>query len=290
MEGLRVAVVGVGRAGGALGRALFAAGLPIAAVWSRTTARAQELADETGAQVCSSPAEAAASATLVLLAVTDALIAPFAAALAAEAHPLPDAVIVHLSGASGADVLAPLAASGWRTAAFHPLQTFADSRSPLLPGSLCAIEGDPSTFQLLAGVAERLGATVLALAAADRPLYHAAATITANYTVTLVSQAAALLARCGLDQQQSLAALLPLLRGAVENLQRVGLPDALTGPIVRGDVLTIQRHLTALAERAPELLPSYRALGAATLPLARVRGTDQHELAQIAEVIVQYTQ
>ena len=281
MECVRVAVIGVGRAGGAMGRALFAAGYPIAAVWSRTRARANALAAQTGARVASSPVDAACDAELVLLAVTDAQIVPLATALAAESRRCADAVVAHLSGASGAGLLAPLAQAGWRTAAFHPLQTFADEHSRLLPNTLFAIEADDCDAAMLTQVAQRLGGQPLRLAAVDRPLYHAAAAITANYTVTLISQAVGLLAQCGLSNTQALAALLPLLRGAVDNLDRVGLPDALTGPIVRGDSATVAGHLAALAARAPDVLPTYRALGTATALLAQARGTDASDLEAI---------
>lgn len=287
MEGIRIAVIGVGRAGGAMGRALHAAGYPLAAVWSRTHARASALAVETGARVASSPADAACDAELVLLAVTDAQIAPLATALAAESHPCVEAVVAHLSGASGAALLDPLAQAGWRTAAFHPLQTFADEHSPLLANTLFAIEADDHDAAMLAQVAQRLGGQPLRLATVDRPLYHAAATITANYTVTLISQAVGLLAQCGLSSTQSLAALLPLLRGAVDNLSRVGLPDALTGPIVRGDSETVARHLAALIQRAPELLPTYRALGEATVDLAAACGAEPAQLALIERMLTE---
>lgn len=282
----QIGIVGVGRAGGALGRALHAAGYPITSVWSRSTERAGTLAEATGAAIASTPAAVAGASKLVLVAVPDALIGPIGVQLADDVTGV-EHMAVHLSGANDASALASLAKAGWLTGAFHPLQTFADDCSPVLPGTAFAIEAPEPLRDTLTMMTLALGGAPLQLAAGDRAIYHAAATMTANYTVTLIHVAANLLTQCGLAPEQALAALLPLLRGTVENLGRVGLPDALTGPIVRGDEATIRRHVAALSQRAPEALPIYRALGAATVALAEQRGEHIPQLDTIERIIAE---
>lgn len=285
-ERRRIGIIGVGRAGGALGRALHAAGYPIASVWSRSAARAGALADTTHALVAATPIAVARDAELLIIAVPDGLITPLSLQIAlGPAHTAQMAV--HLSGANDAHLLAPLADVGWLTGAFHPLQTFADDCSPVLPGTAFAIDAPEPLAGDLSSMAQALGGNPLHLAANDRAIYHAAATITANYTVTLMHAAVMLLAQCGLPPEQALAALLPLLRGTVDNLDRVGLPEALTGPIVRGDAATVQRHLAALDQRAPDLVPIYRALGVATVALAEQRQEHGPELDRIERLLTE---
>lgn len=270
--GPRMGIIGAGRAGGSLAHALCAAGYSVAAVWSRSRARAEQLAHDCGAQAFATPVAAAQAADLVLLTITDGQIAPFSEQIATT--PGNGRMIVHLSGAQGRAVLAPLHQAGWLTGAFHPLQTFADSHSPVLAGTAFAIEAEEPLATILQTLATALGGVPVRLAAQDRALYHAAATIASNYTVTLAAQAAELLAQVGLTDAQALAALLPLLRGTIDNLARLGLPDALTGPIARGDSATITRHIIALDTYDPALAELYRTLGAATLPLAVARGLE----------------
>lgn len=279
---MRIAVIGAGRVGGALGRALHAAGYPVTAVWSRSPEHAAELASALGAAVAAAPHEAAVAADLTIIAVTDTQIAAAAGALGEAPE---GAAAVHLSGANSAALLAPLAGRGWQVGAFHPLQTFADAHSPVLPGTVFAIDAAGSLAEQLASVARALGGTPLPIPPETRAIYHAAAAMMANYTVVLAAQASALLAECGLPQAQALAALLPLLRGAVESLDRLGVPAALTGPIARGDAATVARHLDALAKAAPEALPIYRTLGAAAVPLARAIGGDAQGLDTITELL-----
>lgn len=285
----RIGIVGVGRAGGALCRALDAAGYRIGAVWSRTHARAAALAQEVGALATETPCDVALEADLIILAVSDDQITPVAARIArvCAAHDPGSRSVVHLSGTYGAAALQSLAEVGVTIGALHPLQTFADERSPVLPGTTFAIEAPEPLHTTLHELVVALGGHPLDLAASDRALYHAAAAITANYAVTLLAQAVALLEQCGVPPERGLQALVPLLRGAVDNLDRLGLPDALTGPIARGDAGTVRRHLEALAARAPEALALYQALGLATLPLAVQRGADPLALDQIETLLEQ---
>ena len=110
------------------------------------------------------------------------------------------------------------------------------------------------------------------LEADDKALYHAAAVIASNYSVTLAATAARLLRRIGASEDDSLRVLLPLMRSTLDNLERQGLPEALTGPIVRGDTGTVRRHLLELDAADGEAGMLYRCLALGTLPLAALRG------------------
>jgi predicted short-subunit dehydrogenase-like oxidoreductase (DUF2520 family) len=269
----RIAIIGAGMVGRSLALALTARGANVVAIASRHHASAQHAAREAGIpEAPASPAEAARQANLVVLAVPDAAIAPVCQQIADQGGFEPGDVAMHLSGACTSDALAAARRAGAAALAFHPIQTFARPDPDLFDGITCAVQGDPHAVDLALALARFLGAAGVPVRPQDKPLYHAALAIACNYAVTLADAGAELLRDTGFGDR-ALHALLPLLRGTVENLARTGLPDALTGPIARGDIETVRSHLTALETHAPHLLPVYRSLGIQTAALARRKGT-----------------
>lgn len=261
-----IAFIGAGRAGRALALAAVRAGYTVAAAASRTYASAASLCAEAGGTPCATPAEAARQAPLVVLAVPDSAIATVAEAVKWQ----PGQVVLHTSGALDSGVLASARAAGAAAGSLHPLQTLvrpADGPA-LLKGAAFALEGDPPAVEAGRALAEALGGRPFVLATGAKPLYHAAAVSVSNYVTALAGMAEQLWAAAGLPPEAALPALLPLMQGAVENLGALGVRSSLTGPIARGDAATVARHLAALAERAPDLLPAYRALGLQALNLA----------------------
>ena len=187
-----------------------------------------------------------AGADLVLLCVPDQAIAEVAAAVPIGPW------VGHVSGATRLVALDPHE----RRFSVHPLQTLTGARGPeQLDGAWAAISGE--TDEALARarwLAETLGLLPFEVADADRTLYHAAAVIGGNFLVTLHDVAVRLLAEVGAPE----AAIVPLMARTIENRFE------LTGPIARGDWATVEAHLEVLAERAPDLVPLYRALSEAT--------------------------
>ena len=237
-------VVGRGRVGGSLAAAMKASEIPV-----RLTSTAEA-------------AEAVAGATAALLCVPDAEIATVCSRLTAEPRP---ALVGHVSGATTLEALESAAARGSATFSLHPLQTFADDRTAL-EGVPCAVAGsDPAAEEYAAGLAERLGMRPFVVPEGHRAAYHAAASIASNFLIALEESAAELLDRAGIEQARELLA--PLVLRTAANWAERG-PEALTGPIARGDRDTIERHRAALADLAPELLPAYEALAARTEAVA----------------------
>jgi predicted short-subunit dehydrogenase-like oxidoreductase (DUF2520 family) len=117
------------------------------------------------------------------------------------------------------------------------------------------------------------------LKASDKVVYHAAAVIASNYLVTLVKLADDLWETFGIPREQATQALLPLLKGTLNNIENVGIPQALTGPIARGDIDTVKKHLTALQKEAPDALSTYCELGLQTIPIAQAKGKIDEEKA-----------
>jgi predicted short-subunit dehydrogenase-like oxidoreductase (DUF2520 family) len=273
----RIGFIGSGKLAGALAPLLAEAGYRVELVSSRSAASAETLAQRIAGAVASTVARVADDADLVFITTPDAAIR----AVAASVRWRPGQAVVHTSGVESSEALAAAAEQGALVGSFHPLQTFADAETAraILPGSLFAIEAEGPLRDFLGEVAESLGGSTIYLRPEDKAIYHAAAVLVSNYSVLLMKVAADLWLRLGIDRQTALAGLLPLLRGTVRNLESLGLPAALTGPISRGDVVTVERHLAALNEAAPEVASLYKELGLHTIPLALGRGGLEGEAA-----------
>jgi predicted short-subunit dehydrogenase-like oxidoreductase (DUF2520 family) len=233
-----IAIVGRGRMGPALARALSAAGYPVVGPLERG-------ADGAGADV-------------VLLCVPDGEIAAAAAAV----MPRDGLLVGHCSGATGLDALHPHEALG-----LHPLMTVT-TQGAAFAGAGCAVAGSTARAAATArAIAESLDMRPFEIADEDRAAYHAAAAIASNVLTTLEGAAERLAATAGVPRE----ALVPLVRASVENWAAHGAERALTGPIARGDEATVARHRVAIAERAPDIAELYDLLAAATRELAARR-------------------
>ncbi len=173
--------------------------------------------------------------------------------------------VFHCSGANQLDVLAPLSKLGITCGSIHPLQAFVDGNTSL-EGIYMAIAGGTNALTKAQQIVQDLGGISFKVPMEARGTYHAAACICSNYTVTLTALAEQLMVPFMETRTDALKALIPLLKGTVANLEGVlEAKEALTGPIVRGDCLTIQKHLDKLPKEARGI---YIALGKETLEIA----------------------
>ena len=187
----------------------------------------------------------------------------------AAMSPAPDLSIVHLSGALGLDVLAPLHDNP--VGSFHPLQSFPFPRDPsAFRGITVAVDAStPGLLRRLQALARKLGARPRKVAGAERVKYHAAAVYASNFVDVAVGEAVRELEAIGWTEAEATKALMPLIEGAIDNIRSKGVVRALTGPIRRGDGETVRRHLEAV-ER-PDL---YRILASIALEIAREAGLE----------------
>jgi len=266
-----VGIVGAGTVGTALAIRLSQKGYRVSAVASRTTESARRLARRVQtALVCSDAQGVANVSDLVFVTTPDGVIPTVVSSVKWRKGQS----VLHCSGADSLDVLEPARKTGAQVGVFHPLQTFAsvDQAIANLTGSTFALEADEPLLGRLRQMATDLGGHWVALKAGDKVLYHAAAVMACNYVVTLVKLAGDLWATFGIPQAEATRALLPLLKGTLNNIENVGLPNCLTGPIARGDTGTIRKHLAALEQKAPHLLSTYRELGLQTIPISLAKG------------------
>jgi predicted short-subunit dehydrogenase-like oxidoreductase (DUF2520 family) len=276
-----VGIVGSGRAGLGLALALRRARVRVAGVHGR---RERPVPRGVTLTVGAAPPWLR-DVRVVLLAVRDDALAPCVNDLARAGGPLRGQVVLHLSGALTHDVLRPLQALGAATGSMHPLMTV--SADPVqaarhFRGATFVLEGDLDAVLVADALARRLGGVPVTLAPERKPAYHAGAVFASNYVVTMLAVAARLLAAAGLEPQAAVAALVPLARATLDNVAAAGPAGALTGPVARGDVATVRRHLAALRHQDAEL---YRAVGRETLRLAREAGLDEEKVERIAELL-----
>lgn len=270
--------IGAGRVGTGLASGFARAGVNVVAIASRTSASAQKLAKRVrGARACA-PQEVADRADIAFLTVPDDAIEGLASSLRWREG----AACVHCSGAADLDVLKKAVADGALAGGFHPLHMFGEAGEPAgaLAGCAIALTGPDALVQRLARLARALDARPLRLPEGGRALYHAAANFSGAFVIALVQEAIALWGKLGIAETDALAALLPLLRGTADNVEKLGAAGGLGSAIARGDAGTIRRHLDVLARQAPDSLELYRILSLRTIPLALAKGTLEPEAAK----------
>lgn len=271
----RVAVLGPGRMGLALGGALHHAGVleRLTLIGRSPEPPPHPLMDATDVEYRAGIGPPPPETTILILAVPDDALHDVAMEIARAGGSGGHCVALHLSGALSTDVLAPLHALGYSIGSLHPLQTVADpwSGAHRLQGCAYALAGEPGAMAAGRRIVTALGGLALVIPPALRPVFHAASVFASGYVLAAAAAIARVLAEAGIDESDAVAAALPLMRGTLDNLEHLGLGAALTGPVARGDVDTVRMHLSRLSARERRL---YSALGSETVRLARAVGLD----------------
>jgi len=270
-----IAILGPGKVGTALGYLLKKVGYQIVAVAGRKMERVQQAVQYTGGVPLTDLAAAARKAQVIFITVSDDAIASVCETVCAGGAISEGKKVVHVSGAGGLSLLTPAKERGAFTASLHPLQSFAHVEGAIknLPGSIFALTCDEEIKQWAEHLILAIGGKPFFLADEDKPLYHLSACFASNYLTTLVHLTIQILKVLGLEEKQAREALWPLILGTLKNIEEKGTTQALTGPIARGDVGTIEKHLKALTAKLPHLLPLYRLLGEETVALGKQKGT-----------------
>lgn len=265
-------IVGAGAVGTALGVAFHRAGWTIGAASSRDQARRERFASLVpGARTFVDARAIIDECHVLIVAVPDDAVA----AVAADLRLYSGQAIVHTSGVLGSDALEPALAAGTQAGSFHPLVAFADVERAVraLHGATIAVEAPRPLVGLLVEMAESIGGVPVALPPGSKPAYHAAAVLAAAGLVSLLDSIAELGRAAGLDEAQSLAVYGPLLQGTLDNARSLGIAAALTGPMTRGDVGTLEAHAAALAAHAPSVVALHRELTLRAIAIAVDRGS-----------------
>ncbi|HEV2707436.1 MAG TPA: DUF2520 domain-containing protein [Pyrinomonadaceae bacterium] len=289
-----VAVVGAGRLGTALARALVSSGYHVSAVVSRRRRRARDAARliQTNPRALSADELELLPSTHLLLVTTpdDALAATAADLASALDTERRRRVALHASGAHSSELLTPLRARGFRLGSMHPLVSISDPRdgAEAFRGGFFCVEGERAAASVARRIVRALGGHAFSIETRDKALYHAAAVMTSGHTVALFDAALTALTRCGLTPRQARAALVPLLRSTVENLSTRTPERALTGSYARADAATIGKHLAALADPTLDrrgVTRVYTILGEQSVKLAARAGVSRTRLREVERAL-----
>ena len=298
-------IIGPGKVGRALGVLAARGGWPVAAVGGRNRQRAAKAAAAISPDVqVGSPAEVAAAGRLILLTVSDDAVRSVCEQLAAAGAFASGAIVAHCCGALDSEVLASAKDKcGCLVASCHPLQTFPTVEAAMdrLAGAYFFCEGDEAALAVLDELVELIGGVAVRIPpGGDRKaLYHAGAVMACNSVTALMDAAKALLVeQAGIDGDVAGQALAILMRATVENIAAMGPEAALTGPVARGDVDTVRRHLEAFSdtdtdtdqagrEKRANLKAFYCAAALWTVELARRKGTLDKAAAQTLRQLLQ---
>ena len=266
---MRVAILGAGKVGTALYRALRAGPHEARLVSLRRSGRAHF--DE----------------ALLLLCVRDPQIRDVAGALAAARAVSKRTAVVHVAGAQGADALVALRRACAGVGQAHPMLAFASARKPpQLAGAHLLVSGDRVAVRRATALGKSLGMRPRSWKQVDRALYHAAGGLVANGAAALAEAGARLLRAAGVPERDIPAVLGPLLRSVADNVAALGTRAALTGPIRRGDAAAVATHLEHIASSAPELSPVYLVLAALQLELSDAIGeASRTDLAKVGRLL-----
>lgn len=260
-------ILGAGRVGRTLGLLARELGVQIDAVWNRTRERADESTLYLGlssdrahfGDIRALPSSLFLGPRVIWLTVVDDHLGASARALAAQ--PTDDAIILHSAGSLSSELLREAGLTG-SLGSLHPLQAMSDPREALHAMRRCiwTVEGDPAAVRYARWLMGNIGVAPLDVEPQTKVLYHASAVTIANLMVALVDASYEMAGLAGISQEDAREMLLPLAASSLDNLKRLPPKAALTGPVARGDDVTIQRHAAALAAASPELFEIYDAL------------------------------
>jgi predicted short-subunit dehydrogenase-like oxidoreductase (DUF2520 family) len=302
-----VAIIGPGRLGGALGRALGSIGYRIEVVVARSAtggrkakrllpADALYLASAQPTRLSAAQFNRLRGCNLVLITTPDDVIGAVATGLSdlfadeplEAGRTVPRRIALHTSGALGSEVLGPLRTNGFGIGSLHPLVSISDAAAgaKLFRRAFFCIEGDRSAVTLSRAIVRDLGGESFSIAPNSKPLYHAAAVTSSGHLVALFDIAVEMMTRCGLSKSRAREVLLPLVRSTLASLEEKEPERALTGTFSRADSATVRHHLAAIkSANLSDALAAYSLLGKRAIQLARRTKTSQEELDRIEKLI-----
>ena len=270
------AIVGCGKVGTALGIFLAKAGYKAVGLAGRSLASARRTAEIIRCDHYSDvPWEITRNAAVVFITTPDGAIIETCDSIAGHKGFADKAVVLHCSGALPSTILSTAKTCGARTGSMHPLQTFASTEFIANPfqGITVAIEGENDAVNMAKQIAADLGGSSVTILTEAKTLYHASAVVASNYLVTLLDLALRLMGASGIAGRDAFKILKPLIQGTLSNIEEVGIPAALTGPIVRGDLETVEKHIKEIGLITPQLLDLYKTLGWYTIDIATAKTT-----------------
>ncbi len=280
-----VGIIGTGRVGPSLAKVFKESGVEVSGIWGRSYEKCLDASGFAGVEAYRNLEDLVEVSKVVIIAVSDDAIGNVVRSIEGR---LNGKVFAHTSGSIPSSILSPLRKKGGFIGSFHPLQSFGSRESGAVLVKRCyvAIEGDEEAVKILWGLAERIGAKPFRIKTEGKVLYHASAVMACNLFYGLYYLATEMLSLCGVEERIKGKVLIPLVEGTVENIKALGPVKALTGPVVRGDVGTVEKHLEEMEKHSlDEHKRIYKALSRVLLKMASRRGLDEKTLKEMEKLL-----
>ncbi len=266
-----VTIIGAGAVGRSIALALFHNRVKINSIYSEHGKSARFLAKKVRCATRGMLKKSSSLSEIVIIVVPDRRIRDVAVSLSQNIGSLRNRIVFHTSGALTSDELEILRKKGAVVASFHPLQTFSCAKKQtLLKNIWCAVEGDKKAVSVARVFGNKIGMNIFTIAKKDKPLYHASAVFASNYLITLLSVVEELSEHIRIPKKNIWKIYSPLILQTLHNATSSSPAEALTGPIVRGDIKTITKHIKALSTPSlKHLAMLYSVLGIETTRLVK---------------------
>lgn len=288
----KISIIGAGVVGTALGYLLRKAGYHITGIASRTLESAQKAKKFIGeGDVSTDLVAVAKKADIVFITTSDNAIEDTCKKIASKGGFNPETIVFHTCGALPSDILRSAKKNGAYIASIHPLQSLANVKEAVksILGSYFCIEGDETALSVAREIITSLNGKETTLKVNKKALYHAGAVAASNFLVATVGFGLELFEAAGIKRKDSLAALIPLIKGTVKNIETLGIPLALTGPISRGDINVVEDHLKAISKNRNKMLKLYSEFGRYTVKIAIEKGTlKKNDAQKINSLFIKY--
>ena len=288
----KVAIIGAGKVGTAIGYLLSRQGYHIVGVASRKLSSSRKAISFIGqGTAATDPGKIAGQAGIIFITTSDEAIERVCEKLAASGSLTKGAYIFHTCGALPSNILSSAKNVGAYIGSIHPLQSLADLKEAVkrLSGSYFCIEGDKRALNVAKKIVSDLQGRYLTVQVDRKALYHAGAAVVSNFLVSTIHFGLELNEAAGIKKKRALKALMPLIHGTIGNIEKIGIPAALTGPIARGDAGVVSQHLKMIAREKKEFLNLYSELGRHTVKIAEKKGTlNKQKAREILSLLNQY--
>ncbi|HBI02774.1 MAG TPA: hypothetical protein DDY49_01920 [Paenibacillaceae bacterium] len=287
---ITIGVIGAGRLGTSFALFMHNKGYNVTGMYSRTYDSAHKSATLIG-EFCKAYEDLSTiirDCNWIVITTRDDAISQVVRQIIDQKINLTNKIVFHMSGASTSLILEPLCSLGAEIASLHPLQTFADpvQGALALEKAYFSLEGSSVAVEIIKNELLQLKLHHFIITAEQKPLYHAAASMASNSLVAVIDYSLSLLEQAGINREQGVEALFPLMETSLFNCKGKSPAKALTGPIVRGDVETVALHVDKIKKEAPSLLPFYYHLSQLTLETAvKEQLTDVHIINKLKELL-----
>ncbi|MCT4620996.1 MAG: DUF2520 domain-containing protein [Marinisporobacter sp.] len=273
---MKIGFIGAGKVGIAFGLYLKNHEFEIYGYYSRTSLSAEKAAKVTGSKAILNVKELVENTDILFITTSDDAINKVCNDLVEKNLLSEGKILVHMSGASSSKILKKAKAAGCFIYSMHPLQAFADIEKAVenLKNTYFSIEGDEEKLHVLENMLKTIGNPYFKLTDDQKSIYHLTACVVSNYLVTLMDYGVSLFRSIGINEKEGYKALLPLIEGTIKNIDHLGTKNALTGPIARGDVGTIKKHIEALKDHE-DALDFYKIMGLKTIELAEKKNENK---------------